>query len=58
MWRTGQFAHHPARNAEHPLLRLLGAGLLLELLWAFGLLVMLAAVSVVLWAVLDRILTL
>ena len=55
MWRTGLFEHHPARHADHPALRLLAAGVLLELLWAIGLVVMLAVVSVILWAVLDKI---
>ncbi len=58
MWRTGLVERHSARRTEHPALRLLAAGVLLELLWAVGLVVMLGVVSVVLWAVLNKIGTL
>ena len=55
MWRTGPFEHHPARHTDHPALKLLAAGVLFELLWAVGLVVMLGVVSVILWAVLNKI---
>ena len=58
MWRTGLVERHPARHTDHPALRLFAAGVLLELLWALGLVVMLGVVSVVLWAVLNKIGTL
>lgn len=55
MSRNGLFAHHPARERRHPGLRLLLSGVLLELFWALGLLVMLGVLSVVLWAVINKI---
>lgn len=57
MSRTGLFEHDPARDADHPTRRLLGAAVLLELIWVIGLLVVLGVVSVILWAVLDKIFT-
>jgi hypothetical protein len=55
MWRTGLFERHPVRHTDHPALRLLAAGVLLEILWAVGLVVVLGLVSVILWAVLNEI---
>jgi len=47
--------HDPASHAAHPTLRLVALGVLVEVLWGLGLLAMLGAVSVVLWAVLNGI---
>ena len=55
MWRKRLVDHHPARHREHPGLRLLLSGVVLELVWALGLLVMLGVLSVVLWAVINKI---
>ena len=48
-----QQVHAP--HGAHSTLRLVALGVLVEVLWALGLLVMLGVVSVVLWAVLTKI---
>lgn len=58
MRRSALSWRHATGHADHPGLRLLAAGVLLELLWALGLVVMLGVLSVVLWAVINRIGTL
>lgn len=49
------FHRRPARAPDRPAFRLPAAGLVLELLWAVGLVVLLAGLSVALWAVLSAI---
>ena len=44
-----------ARSDEHPLLRLAALGALLELLWGFGLLVVLGLLSLMIWALMNTL---
>jgi hypothetical protein len=44
-----------ASHTDHPLLRLLAQGALVELIWGLGLLVVLAFVSLAIWALLDTV---
>lgn len=48
---------HPERApaTDHPVLRLLAPGALVEVLWGVGLLVVLGFVSVTIWALLNTI---
>jgi hypothetical protein len=62
MRRTGVLTRHhrpgdqpPAASGDNSILRTLGLGALVELLWGVGLLVMLALLSVALWAALNTI---
>jgi hypothetical protein len=56
MWRTspGEHGPHPAPH-DHPVLRLVAQGAVLELLWAVGLLVVLGVVSLMIWALLEAV---
>jgi hypothetical protein len=62
MRRTGVPTRHhqpgadsPAAPGDNSILKTLGLGALVELLWGVGLLVMLALLSVALWAALNTI---
>jgi hypothetical protein len=56
MGRTNPAEHgpHPASH-DHPVLRLVAQGAVLELLWAVGLLVVLGVASLMIWALLDAV---
>jgi hypothetical protein len=56
MWRTSPGEHDadPAPH-DHPGLRLVAQGAVLELLWAVGLLVVLGLLSLMIWALLDAV---
>ncbi len=45
-------------RTEHPVLRLLAVGAIVEALWGVGLLVVLGVVSVLIWALLNTLGTL
>lgn len=57
MWRTDPVepGHPAAHPTDHPVLRVLTQGAIVELLWGVGLLVVLGLVSLMIWALLNTL---